>query len=538
MPTPTAFLSTREESTIDAVDALVARAKSLYSLPAVAAEVLQLTSNPSVDCQTLKECILRDPALTAKILRVVNSSLFGLPGEVSDLNQAIALLGIKPLKILVLGFSLPDNLFANVAREQLRWYWTTTLTRAVAAREISEQLFKTPGDEAFLAGLFQSLGILVLTRQLGPSYTAMLSQANQCGGDLQHFEQESLGFDHIVLTVALLKQWNMPRQLVEAIASQHDARSLAQEHRLNAPLARMLYLANLLSELVGQHRLSVLPDLMESGERYCGLDRKKLHDLIVCLQPKVNQLANVLTLEVGNSTNYVDILNAAHELMSELAESAFGPGSPNAQERILPSAALLDETMKLRAAMNDFLSAPLATPVVKKSANSKKPTDIVSHQPYEDIWSDQFIDWITLIAGTCRSRRQPVSLVIFNARQNSPETIEGESMLAQLLDAACGDEIPLDSLVQINGALKRTIVLPAFDRHEAVKFANAVVRRVESSYASDDPEEQPPTVSVGVASVTLPSKNFRPVELLTTAERCLAAAQASETSVVKSLEIY
>ena len=69
-------------------------------------KVLELTDDPRLDTRTLKECIENDPALTGKLLRVVNSSLFGLSREVSDLNQALALLGTKPLKLLVLGFSL------------------------------------------------------------------------------------------------------------------------------------------------------------------------------------------------------------------------------------------------------------------------------------------------------------------------------------------------------------------------------------------------------------------------------------------------
>ncbi|MCH8042607.1 MAG: HDOD domain-containing protein, partial [Planctomycetes bacterium] len=86
----------------DALDPFVERAKSLYSLPAVAMEVLRLTDHPKVDVPALKNCIENDPALTTKLLRVVNSSLFGLSREVNDLNQALALLGIKPLKLLVL----------------------------------------------------------------------------------------------------------------------------------------------------------------------------------------------------------------------------------------------------------------------------------------------------------------------------------------------------------------------------------------------------------------------------------------------------
>src|SRR3990172_4386482 len=128
------------------LDRLAAKAGQFYSLPVVAMKVLELTNNPKVDIAALKQCIENDPALTTKVLRVVNSSLFGLSRTVSDLNQALALLGTKPLKLLVLGFSLPGGFFAGVAGEIIARYWRHTLVKAVAAREISERFWGQPGD--------------------------------------------------------------------------------------------------------------------------------------------------------------------------------------------------------------------------------------------------------------------------------------------------------------------------------------------------------------------------------------------------------
>ena len=91
-------MSTLRQNRPDLAD-LVARSRDLYSLPAVAMKVLQLTECSKVNAQALKECFEMDPALTAKLLRVVNSSLFGLSRRVSDLNQALAMLGTKPLKL-------------------------------------------------------------------------------------------------------------------------------------------------------------------------------------------------------------------------------------------------------------------------------------------------------------------------------------------------------------------------------------------------------------------------------------------------------
>src|SRR5688572_27590220 len=111
-----------ETTSTGLVQQFIQRTERLYSLPAVALEVLRLTSEPRVDARAVKECIERDPALTTRILRVVNSSLFAATRQVTDLNQALALLGTRPLKMLVLGFSLPKELFSGIEADVLGRY--------------------------------------------------------------------------------------------------------------------------------------------------------------------------------------------------------------------------------------------------------------------------------------------------------------------------------------------------------------------------------------------------------------------------------
>src|SRR5437764_3227847 len=178
------------------VQQFVERTGQLYSLPAAAAQVLRLADEPQLDRHAIKQCLEGDPALVVRILRVVNSSLFGPPRQVTELNQALTLLGIRPLKMLVLGFSLPKELFAGLEAEVLERYWRQTLVKAVAVREISERLWRVPGDEPFLAALIQDIGMLALIQQLGPSYERLLAHVQSAGGSLIECELDTLGFDH------------------------------------------------------------------------------------------------------------------------------------------------------------------------------------------------------------------------------------------------------------------------------------------------------------------------------------------------------
>ena len=129
----------------------------------MALEVLRLTDDPGVYTATLKAALEYDPALTSKVLRAINSPLFGLPQPVSNLAGAVTLLGIKPLKLLVLGFCLPPQASGKVEAEFLSGYRRRALTKAIASRvELALLSSPTLDEDAFLGGLLADVGMLAL----------------------------------------------------------------------------------------------------------------------------------------------------------------------------------------------------------------------------------------------------------------------------------------------------------------------------------------------------------------------------------------
>ncbi len=522
---------------------IVSRTRNLYSLPAVAVEVIQLTSNPQVDARALKQCIENDPALTAKILRVVNSSLFGLSREVSDLNQALALLGTKPLKLLVLGFSLPEGLFADVARDQLDWYWRTTLVRAVAAREISERLWHRPGDDAFLAGLLQDIGVLVLLDQLREPYAQFLGRVIEQRGDLDAMEVQSLGFDHTTLSGRLLRNWNMPELLVEAIAEQRDYQVLVKKETPAAELARVLHLAGLLAELVGQNRLHVLPELLEAGEAYCGFDNEQLHELIPVLQERVQQLTEVLSLDLPAGTEYSQIAIEAHAQMSEITEEVAERLSRPSNDEELAYERMLEDAARLRSAVSEFLRFP--SPDSRPESSNGESTAAALCAPASDVANstslpERIAENLTWTVGDCRSRRIPLSLMLVELRGDNVIDPRERQQLEHIVETACHNVDVDEKRIEILAERRWGLVLSGCDRQQAVRHAHELIREFEQARQQHDSGEEALScvVSAGVASVTLPPKNFPPLDLMDAAQRCLAAAQSGGASVVKSLEVF
>lgn len=523
------------------------RAITLFSRPTVAIELMRLAEEPGVNAQSLKECIAQDPALTCKVLRVVNSSLFGLHRPVADLTQAINLLGIKPLKLLVLGFNLPDALFAEVAARELEWYWTNTLTRAVAARMIGEHLWQQAGDEAFIAGLLQDIGILVLLHELGESYAKFLTGVIGENCHLASLEQDTLGFDHIQLSAALLARWQLPEQLVRAIETPKRMNRLSRMSPPEGDLPQILHLADLLMQLVGQRRLTVLPELLEAGKLYRGMTKSKLTGLVEGLQPQVDQLAEVLSLELTAERDYVQMLVDAQRKMAVLGEELAtdaASGDDAIYEELLAHTGELTEAMqtflagkKQRAASGDLKSQAHAAHYGQHATRG-----FVGRTTAEPGDRATLLHKLAAAGKTCRQRRYELSLVIVEPNtfeERGAAQLEAASLIARTaLAAACNSLDPQKVTLVTFGALGGAAIVTDCERRSALALARQAISEFTNvANGSDADAELASTLCAGVATVSVVPRNFDPARVVDSATRCLSAARACGTSAVKSIEV-
>src|SRR5947208_10841264 len=141
---------------------------NLPSLPAIALQVLQLAQREDVDISEIARAISKDPALSGKILKTVNSSFYGRAQAVSTISHALVILGLQSVKSLVLGFTLVKSLGGGRGKgfKHLH-YWRRSIYAATAARSAAAKLLLVQQEEAFLAALLQDIGMLVLDQVLG-----------------------------------------------------------------------------------------------------------------------------------------------------------------------------------------------------------------------------------------------------------------------------------------------------------------------------------------------------------------------------------
>jgi HD-like signal output (HDOD) protein/GGDEF domain-containing protein len=553
-------------------DRLVDKAGKLYTLPSVAVEVLQLTDQPDVDVERLRHSIENDPALTTRVLRVVNSSLFGLSNEVSDLKQALALLGTKPLKLLVLGFSLPDNLFVGMAGDILRRYWRRTLTKAVAAREISETLWKLPGDEAFLAGLLQDVGILVLLQEYGEPYVRLLDAAFAKARDVGSLAAQAIGFDHAQLSARLLERWGLPKNLVVAIGAGRPPAKIAELPPPARCLPQVLHLAELLAGLLTENRTDLLPDLLDAAERYHALRRSELSGLVGTLQAKVEQLADVLNLDLGAGTDYTAVLLEAHARLSDVAADVAGDliRPARAADEVQESEALLAEVQVLQAAAHQAArsatrpsgqgggkDATLRSQLWAEGHAAHPPTS--THQPITRSGEagaprpptvppageldPAFLGELTTAAASCRQARCALSLLLVALDRFEDLAIargvEGVERVVEFLGAACRAAAVPGAVCRRAGDSQFALLLPACDRQAAVTVGSDLLDKMRHFGSPLAGQVRPSvTVSIGIAAARMPPKNFQPGDLIESAERCLHASRLSGGNALKSIEVY
>jgi len=580
------------------IERLVSKAGQPYTLPAVAVKVLELTNNPQVDARALKRCLENDPALTGKILRVVNSSLFGLSRQVSDLSQALALLGTKPLKMLVLGFSLPPGLFAGLESNVLVHYWRHTLVKAVAAREMCERFVPAPGEDAFVAALLQDIGMLLLIQELGEPYVKFLKRVLAEEQDLLTMESEVMGFDHTMLSARLLAQWGLPAAIVAAVgwrpASGQSYVAAARE----APLVRVVFLAELIARLLADQHPAVLVQLLAAGRAWQWFTEKALEELITSLEGMVQQLAEVLKLHLPGGLDYRDILAQAHAQLATVAAEAatemlsnhsggerLGEGKSDREDRELLALAV----GRLRRTGLPSNVTPSATSSLVATCPSQMDTNptvsscveagrgevaspsgtAVSHSPaaprqyLEEASSPlchaasaegaaqtnteqihrQLIAHLGMAATACRQTRSPLSLMLVElkyaaapaAKRIASELGDLQRLVARLCD---GVEHPLKLCLPC-GPQGYALVLPRCERHEAVASGNQLLSQFRHlTSQANGSNRLAMHLGIGIATVALPPKNFLPQNLLAGASRCLYASHASGGGVVKSIEIY
>ena len=204
------------------IDDVMQQLHDLPSLPAVVMELLNSIDQEDVDISVLAKKVSHDQALTAKTLRLANSSLYGLQVKVTTITQAITFLGFQTTRNLITAAAVtgcfPDG---DCAGFDDKAFWRHSIATAACAKVLARRL-RFNQDYAFTAGLLHDIGRLVLSAGFPLQYAKVLAACRASDGYLLDTERELLGVDHVEAGLALAGHWNFSDTMRLAIAHHHD----------------------------------------------------------------------------------------------------------------------------------------------------------------------------------------------------------------------------------------------------------------------------------------------------------------------------
>jgi HD-like signal output (HDOD) protein len=324
LSTPSITPPPRAGATREELLASILHTGRLPTPPAIALEVVNVTSRPDCDPKDVVAILNRDPALCGKLLKAVNSCLYGLKQPVSSVVRAIHVLGLNTVRSLALGLSIPA-VKTNHTSEQIREYWISSVSGAIIARELAVLNRRPHADDDLVAGLLRDLGEALLQHAFAATWSSHLSRhAHRIVEDPCGAEFASFGIDHADVSAELLRLWKLPDEIVEPIRFHHRPELLSGAPKEQRERAELLHFA---SQLVHLDAVTQQPELLEqllttARDRF-KLSQKALVAFLQSVAPKIEEFAAMLNQGIGQCPDYAAILAAgAVELVNLTVENS------------------------------------------------------------------------------------------------------------------------------------------------------------------------------------------------------------------------
>lgn len=238
---------TREQAVTNAIREI----SHIATLPEITLKIIELVESPNSTAQDLHKVIANDPALCSRILKVVNSAFYGLPGQIGSINRAIVLLGLNAVKNIAIAASLAKlfrggSLTPDFSAKDL---WTHSVSTATACKMIADHLKMGFADEAFLAGLIHDIGMIVEIQYDRQRFIDVLGRIRTGADgapaeDMMKVESEIFGATHQEFGQGLCEKWKFPKSFSLVTGFHHRPLELAKEIRT---MASVVYIADKLA---------------------------------------------------------------------------------------------------------------------------------------------------------------------------------------------------------------------------------------------------------------------------------------------------
>lgn len=277
------------------LDEMVTRCSEISTLPQVALAVIKVASDPDAGAGDLKEAVEVDPALSARVLRVVNSAAYGLRTTITNLHQAVSYVGFNQIRNLALTASVSEVFKSNqpIGTYQRTGLWKHMVSVGLCARLLASRQNLSGFEDAYLAGLLHDIGIILIDQHAHDRFRQIMLSLHD-GTTLTAAENAVLGFDHCALGARIAEIWRFPELTRAAVRYHHQ--SLAYTGP-GAQLISCVEVANVICTMKGI--TSVGRKIVPANTEVFAARGLKREDILV--------LAKDLDAEISNSRSLFDL---------------------------------------------------------------------------------------------------------------------------------------------------------------------------------------------------------------------------------------
>ena len=270
---------------------IIERIHTIPSLPEVVMQVAKLVNDPTANAAQIRDLVVKDPGMAAKMLRMVNSVYYGLKEPVRDLEQAITVLGFKTLRSIALSISVINAFQQQNACFSMKAFWTHSSVSASLSRLIAMKSKACDPELAFIIGLLRDVGKLVLVENAPDECRAIIAVAREYGLAFHRAAREVIDTDDAELGGWLAEKWGLDPAIVGCIRSQYDPDK--------APDRKLVALCSFVEYICALKKIRVSgncdqPVLEPAVWQELGLDRNALMEVLTAVNAEVENARQLL----------------------------------------------------------------------------------------------------------------------------------------------------------------------------------------------------------------------------------------------------
>lgn len=267
---------------------IVEKKNELASLPDIFHQIIEALKNPNSSASYVADVIGKDTSLSAKLLKLVNSSFYAFPSKVDTLSRAVTITGTNQLTNLALGISV-INAFKDIPPEliDMASFWRHSVACGILARLLAGQMRQPNEERFFVAGLLHDIGRLVMFK----NFPALAKEAIILAAErkilVHQAEVEVWGFSHAKLAGVLLKEWKFPVVLENTILAHHNPTA----SRTPAEPA-ILHTADVIAHVlaIGASGTRQVPPLIPEAWDLLGLSKNVLSAIVPQVEQQVDEI--------------------------------------------------------------------------------------------------------------------------------------------------------------------------------------------------------------------------------------------------------